>query len=140
MKLLLSRSPNAYCGFTSSGTLMLPCKSTLQSYKNRVQQSVGIVKDNLSWMWNEAQRRKLTTCNFKGGLLLDEMSIQDNLQIVRYKNGWKLVGGIDMGPTVNSLDYVLCGQENVEDGHTYTSIHVCGLWRIQVACCTLCQQ
>ena len=91
----------------TSKKFMLPCTKTLQIQKNRVQQHVGIVHDNLLWMVNEARRRNLTGNKLKGGILLDEMSIQDDLQIVRKSTSWKLIGAIDLGQFVNNLDLIM---------------------------------
>ena len=41
---------------------------------------------------------------FHGYLLLDEMSVQQDLQIVKRAKNWSVVGAIDLGPIVNSLE------------------------------------
>ena len=111
---LTIRSPNAYRSFNSSKTMMLPCNKTLQNHKNAVHQQPGIVRANLLWMYNESMRRKLNKTALKGGLLLDEMSIQDDFQIVRKNDTWKLIGAVDMGEFVNSLDYVMSDSSEIK--------------------------
>ena len=67
--------------------------------------------DNLEWMFNEAVK-KGGTGTFNGYLLLDEMSIQQDLQVVKRGKSWSLVGAVDLGSTVNSLDGSLLEKEN----------------------------
>ena len=97
---------NSYRGLQGSKTLILPSRCTLQYHKNRVSQVCGIVPENFLWMYNEAERLHLTTANLKGGLILDEMSIQDDIQIVKRGQQWELVGAVDLGELVNSMEYV----------------------------------
>ena len=66
---------------------------------------LGIKIDNLQWMFSEASK-KGGTSSFNGYLLLDEMPIQQDLQIVKRGYKWTLVGSLDLGPTVNSLDEI----------------------------------
>ena len=54
-------------------------------------------------MFEEAIK-KGGTSTFNGHLLLDEMSIQEDLQVVKRGREWSLVGAVDLGDTVNSLD------------------------------------
>ena len=63
----------------------------------------GIILDNLRWMFDEACK-KGGESTFSGYLLLDEMSIQQDLQIVKRGKKWSIVGAVDLGPIVNSLD------------------------------------
>ena len=65
--------------------------------------SLGIILDNLTWMFNEAVR-KGGTSTFNGYLLVDEMAIQQDLQIVKRGKQWSIVGVVDLGSLVNSLD------------------------------------
>ena len=37
-------------------------------------------------------------------LLLDELSIQADLEIVKKSHGWNIVGAVDLGPLVNDLE------------------------------------
>ena len=58
--------------------------------------------DNLVWMFNEAVK-KGGTSTFNGYLLLDEMSIQQDLQVVKRGHNWSIVGAVDLGPLCNNL-------------------------------------
>ena len=52
-----------------------------RNYKNCVRQKPGFQLDNLEWMKSEAERRSLPSMGYRGGLLIDEMSVQDDLQV-----------------------------------------------------------
>ena len=65
-------------------------------------------------MFNEGKRLEIGKTNLKGGLILDEMSIQDDLQIIKRQNSWQIVGAIDMGELVNSLEYVWTKKKEID--------------------------
>ena len=62
-------------------------------------------------MFTEAQK-KGGTSTFNGYILLDEMSIQQDLQIVKRGRSWSIVGAVDLGCTVNSLDEISNEKQN----------------------------
>lgn len=62
--------------------LVLPSQRLLRLYKNSVQQKPGINNSQLQWMEKEAANAKLSDFGKRGGLLLDEMTIQDDLQVI----------------------------------------------------------
>ena len=62
-------------------------------------------------MFSEASK-KGGTSTFNGYLLLDEMAIQQDLQIVKRGCKWTLVGSLDLGPIVNSLDKITHEDKN----------------------------
>lgn len=78
---LYSRSPKSYDDLKNSGMLILPSGRLLTYYKNFVDQRPGFNSDNLVWMSKEADRRNVTSFGRRGGLLLDEMQIQEDLQV-----------------------------------------------------------
>lgn len=51
---------------------------------------------------------------FHGVILLDEMSIQQDLQVVKRGEQWEIVGAIDLGPLVNSLDDIHKAKDKIE--------------------------
>ena len=57
-------------------------------------------------MYNEAKHLNISSCNWQGGLILDEISIQDDIQIVKRSDQWIIVGAVDMGPLVNCMESV----------------------------------
>lgn len=75
------KSPKAYSDFKGSGVLVLPSQRLLQYYKNSVKQSPGINEEHLTWMEEEAKKNGIEGFGRPGGLLLDEMQIQDDLQV-----------------------------------------------------------
>ena len=56
-------------------------------------------------MFSEACK-KGGTSTFNGYLLLDEMAIQQDLQVIKRGWKWSIVGTVDLGPIVNSLDQI----------------------------------
>lgn len=60
--------------------MILPLQRQLQFYKNKVHQRAGINTDILHWMRNEATLN-IPPEGYEGGLALDEMSIQPDLQM-----------------------------------------------------------
>lgn len=51
----------------------------LQYYQNTVKQKPGFNNELFKWMKREAERQNLSSENMEGGLLFDEVSIQDDL-------------------------------------------------------------
>ena len=66
-------------------------------YKTAVQQKPGIVPDMMQWMSQEAARQNIPPHVMFGGLIMDEMSIQEDLAITKDKQGQQLVGLSDSG-------------------------------------------
>ena len=75
-------SPQAYADLKSSGVLVLPSKRLLQYYKNSVDQAPGINLQQLDWMVKEAAFKNVPAFGKHGGLVLDEMSVQDDIQVI----------------------------------------------------------
>lgn len=74
--------------------LFLPSESLLQKYKNCIQQSPGINHSMFEWLHVESERLKSEK---RGGLILDEMSIQEDLQL-SFGDGKVFIDGlVDMG-------------------------------------------
>lgn len=89
------RSPQAYQDLSSSGFLLLPSKRQIQRYKNKVDQHVGISKENLKWMLSEAKRRSLHIDGYQGGILIDEMTIQEDVQLKKCGNDFEIIGFVE---------------------------------------------
>ena len=68
-------SPQAYSDLRSSRFLLFTF-----NYKNKLHQKVGIIKEILHWMENEAVNKNIPPEGNKGGLMLDKKSIQSDLQ------------------------------------------------------------
>ncbi|KAK3583863.1 hypothetical protein CHS0354_022911 [Potamilus streckersoni] len=69
----------------------------IKYYKNSVKQQPGYVDENLTWMVREADKQNIKEFGKHGEILFDEMIIQDDLQISKEGDAWKLVGAVDMG-------------------------------------------
>lgn len=89
---LYNRNPAAYRDITYRNWLHLPPEALIKRYKHAVQQRPGIVTDMMQWMSSEANRQNVNKEGYYGGLILDEMSIQPDLQIVHSKSSSDLVG------------------------------------------------
>lgn len=91
------RSPKNYEYLSKAGYLILPSAQQIQRYKNKVQQNTGINKEVLEWMKSEAVFRELPKEGYDGGLLVDEMSLQEDLRLKRTGNEFELIGFVDTG-------------------------------------------
>lgn len=92
-----SRSPQAYGAFLKTNFLILPSPSTLVYYKNKVKHEVGFDDNIMEWMHEEASRKSLPEEGWFGGIVMDEMSIQSDLQICKSGDLVELAGLLDVG-------------------------------------------
>ena len=111
---LYNRNPAAYRDLTVNNWLHLPSESLLGRYKNAIIQKPGIINDMMYWMHSEAKAQNLTIDGYYGGLILDEMAIQEDLQIVRMKNESKLVGLSESGVDVKHMNVLNTGKQDCE--------------------------
>lgn len=111
---ILIRSPQAYKSLKESGCLLLPSRRLLQYYKNCAKQSAGFNSENLTWMKKEATLKKVSEYGMHGGILIDEMTIQDDLVISKKGDAWTLVGMVDVGVTNNNIDIICHGKKRVQ--------------------------
>lgn len=106
---IYSRSPRTYEDLRNSGYVCLPSSKLIRMYKNQVSQIPGIQKECLSWMANEAQRLNLSPDGYEGGLMIDEMSIQEDLFLKKKGNGFELVGFVDISDESVLMNKLLTG-------------------------------
>lgn len=92
------RSPGTYREILGSNSLVLPSERTLSRYKNSVRQAEGVNEDMLKWMCMQAKHQALPPEGYMGGLILDEMAIQPDLQIIRRDGSSQLLGFPYLGP------------------------------------------
>ncbi|KAJ8318738.1 hypothetical protein KUTeg_003829 [Tegillarca granosa] len=111
---LYIRSPRAYEDLKKSGLLVLPSQRLLQYYKNSIKQTTCFNLQNLIWMQKEALKQKVSDFGKHGGLVIDEMSIQDDLVIQKQRDSWNLVGIVDMDQTNNNIDILCNGRKKVQ--------------------------
>ncbi|XP_053408959.1 uncharacterized protein LOC123565639 [Mercenaria mercenaria] len=95
------KSPQSYEHFRGSQYLVLPCKSTLFQYKNKVKHQVGFDDSIFDWMLEEAKRRDIPEEGYTGGIIIDEMSIQSDIQICKNNDVIELSGLMDVGEEGN---------------------------------------
>lgn len=106
------RSPQSYQAFRDSKYLVLPSPSMLVLYKNRVKQEVGFDKDVFKWMHEEAKRRNLPEGGWTGGIILDEMSIQSDIQISKSGDMVELSGLVEAGEEGNICNVIRTGKKD----------------------------
>ena len=66
------------------------------------------------WHGWRLRYRNLSSFGRHGGIVIDEMSIQDDLVIKRKGDSWTLVGMADMDSTNNNVDIIIHGTEQVK--------------------------
>ena len=106
------RNPKAYQDLIDSGMLILPSRSTLKLYKNDVYQHAGFNMEVFDWMRLEANNQSLPPHGYHGGLILDEMAIEEDLQMVRNGKFTKLIGFADCGVESSLMKTVRSGRED----------------------------
>lgn len=106
------RSPQSYEAFRESKFLVLPSASTLILYKNKVKQQVGFDQDVFKWMFEEARRRNIPEEGWTGGIILDEMSIQSDIQISKSGDMVELSGLVEIGEEGNICHVMRTGKKD----------------------------
>ena len=103
---LWCRSPRGYADLPNSGFIVLPSQKSLQNYKNIVHQEAGINKEIFHWMANEAQIKSIPPEGYEGGLVIDEMSIQPDLQFSKKKVDIQLIGFQEITPESINMNQI----------------------------------
>ena len=98
-----NRSPQAYKELQGSGMVVLPSGRLLQMYKNCIRQNPGMNHEVFDLMQKEALKWKIPASGYRGGIMLDEMSIQEDLQLKEENGLMKLVGLVDLGQEDSSM-------------------------------------
>ena len=130
-----TRIPLSYIQFRQSGLLILPSPSMLILYKNSITQTPGLSKNIFSWMDQEANRMNISDQGRIGGILLDEMSIQQKIELSKSGKTIEMVGFVDMGEESENLSAIKAGKKKIE---THSTVYVPGHIWIQVSIWTLC--
>ena len=95
---------------------MLPSSSILILYKNRVKQQVGFDHDVFRWMFEEAKRHNIPEEGWIGGIILDEMSIQSDIQISKSGDMVELSGLVEIGIEGNICQIIRTGKNEKYNG------------------------
>lgn len=115
-----TRTPQGYILLRNSGMVILPSPQLLILYKNSVDQHPGFHPEIFNWMYVEADRLHIpqthTTKGRIGGIILDEMSIQQSIDIVRSGDNLELEGFTDMGDEANSIKTIKEGKHQQTPG------------------------
>ncbi|XP_070559920.1 uncharacterized protein [Ptychodera flava] len=107
---LWARSPQAYNDLRESGFLVLPTGRLLRYYKHSIKQEADFNRDVMHWMHIEAKKHGKED-SWTGGIIFDEMSIQEDLHISKRDGKWKLVGFVDNGSDNQVFDLLLKGKK-----------------------------
>ena len=97
-----------------SGFLLLPSQRTLQIYKNKINQKPGINNELIHWMKNEALSRNLPPGGYEGGLILDEMSIQSDLEFCSRDGNVYLWGFKEVTDESEFIESILNGKKEIK--------------------------
>ena len=110
---LWTRCPKSYSELLKAG-FIFPSPNTLVLYKNCIVQKPGINSEMMTWMHNEAKRNQIPKVGFIGGLILDEMNIQKDLQVSNRGGDWKMIGFPDMGEGCNAMAAMSSNKQNLQ--------------------------
>ena len=105
-----NRSPKAYASLKNSGMIFLPSENLLQRYKNCFEQVPGLNDNMFVWMFKESERLNTEK---HGGLILDEMSVQEDLKMGFFENQNKIDGLTDMGKMPENLHLLTTHKSDV---------------------------
>lgn len=111
-----TRSPLSYIQLRQSGLLLLPSPSMLILYKNSIAHSPGLSRDIFCWMDQEANRMNMPDSGRTGGILLDEMSIQQKIELSKHGTSIEMVGFVDMGSESENLSAIRAGKKSKKMG------------------------
>ena len=111
-----TRSPQSYREVRDSRLLILPSPDLLILYKNNISQKPGFEPNIFYWMHKESDRLEIPPYGKVGGILIDEMSIQQKLEIKRSGKNLELVGFIEMGEESHYTDILKKGQHSQDIG------------------------
>ena len=129
---LWCRSSKNYQQLRDSKVLILPHGNTLQLYKNCVDQQAGFQSEVFLWMQEEAKKHYPSDGSFLGGICIDEMSIQEDLCMVKTNGEVRLVGFVDMGEESDHLNTLCSGKKD-----QVLATHVLRFKWLQISICLL---
>jgi hypothetical protein len=132
---LYTRSPQAYKDLQASNILKMPSGKQLSLYKNSVPQNAGIQMAAFTWLYKEANRLQISPEGRTGGLIFDEMKIQEDLQLIRCGDQSKLVGFVDLGNEANDVRSLKSGTEDKELADHVLQLQFVGMTGLRFPLC-----
>ena len=87
-------------------------------------------------MQKEAERQSVPAFGRHGGIVIDEMSIQDDLVITKKGSEWHLVGMVDMGEVNNDIDVIQRGEKKIHLATTVVQLVFHGMTGFRYWRCT----
>ncbi|XP_028418403.1 uncharacterized protein LOC114543743 [Dendronephthya gigantea] len=100
--------------------LVLPSNRLIRYYKNAVNQDEGWNDEMISWCKKEAERQNLKPADYWGGLIMDEMKIQEDLQMTVKGGKHQLTGVVSLGNFYNSMKKI----ESQDDSKISLATHL----------------
>jgi hypothetical protein len=97
-----------------------------------VKQTPKFNEGNLTWMKKEMDRQDIPQSGRHGGIVIDEMTIQDDLVITKSGDTWKLVGYVDVDDTNNNIDVICNGQKKNTTSNSCIAVYLPWIHWIQV--------
>ena len=92
-----NRSPKAYEELQSADVMRLPSGRLLQYFKSSIKQNPGFNEEVIELMSSEANRQNVEINGWNGGIIIDEMTIQEDLVMRNVDGEMKLVGLVELG-------------------------------------------
>jgi hypothetical protein len=86
------------------GFMLLPSTQLLCLYKNILEQGPGFHKLVLKWMVDSAKQKELPSHGYAGGIIFDEMAIQEDIQIDKKGGKCHLSGTTHYGEDGDNLE------------------------------------
>ena len=123
---LYTRSPGTYQELSSNGFLRLLSGRLLSMYKNAIPQDTGLNASTILWMYNEAERIGLPAAGREGGIIIDEMAIQPDIQMVKCGSGFKLYGFATLGEEADIQKNLLKSNKDKVIANYVLQVHFLG--------------
>ncbi|XP_045156281.2 uncharacterized protein LOC123522863 isoform X2 [Mercenaria mercenaria] len=114
---LYAKSPHFYKQLRDSKLVVLPSPAVIVLYKNRVKHAVGFQDDIFRWMHCEARRLEIPEESWDGGILVDEMAIQEDIQINKHGDIIELTGFENVGQEAMTCGILRKGKKEITLGN-----------------------
>ena len=92
----------------------MPSKWLLEHYRNVQEIEQGWNLDLFLWCCKEADKLKLAEEDQYGGLLFDEMTIQENIRFAKVGKAYRMTGVVNLGQTYSDHNVLLKGKGSAQ--------------------------